>query len=55
MLKDKKGHRSHKRTKHSGMGGCGTPTSSENTSPCILIKKGETKIQNICSRTKGAC
>ena len=24
MLKDKKGQRSHKRTKHSGMGGCGT-------------------------------
>ena len=39
MLKGKKGHRSHKRTKHSGMGGCGTPTSSENTSPCILINK----------------
>ena len=51
MLKDKKGHRSHKRTKHSGMGGCGTPTSSENTSPCILIKKGKTKIQNGKNKT----
>ena len=56
MLKNKSGHRSHKRTKHSGMGGCRTPTSSEYTSPCNLHpnKKAKNMIQNICSRIKGA-
>ena len=33
-----KWNRTHKRTKHSGMGGCEAPTSSEYTSPCINIE-----------------
>ena len=53
MLKGKKGHRSHKRTKHSGMGGCGTPTSSENTSPCILKERQNYDSKYLFSNKRG--
>ena len=45
MLKNKSGQRSHKRTKHSGMGGRGTQTSRDYISSCILLKKTKLRFK----------